>query len=126
MSLENRVKQLERHAGETAHGRETLIRYPGGEIRHCDTDGPVTETHIINCIDKETAELTLRLLNGERIGSDLTDAILRKLALDPDAVRAKARANGQSTAEIAAGELGMYYNDFQKALKLRARGKDTK
>lgn len=66
MNLENRVKQLEKHAGETAANRETLIRYPGGEIRHCDGDGPVTGTQIIVCIDKETADLTLRLLNGER------------------------------------------------------------
>jgi hypothetical protein len=62
--LESRIEKLEKTTGKSEN-RETLLRYPGGEIRHCNTDGPVTETHIINCHNKETAELTLRLLNGE-------------------------------------------------------------
>ena len=66
MSLENRIKHLEKHTGKVAANRETLLKYPGGEIRHCDTEGPVTETQIIDCLDKEAAELTLRILNGER------------------------------------------------------------
>ena len=66
MSLENRIKNLEKHTGKVAANHETLLKYPGGEIRHCNSEGPVTETHIIECLDKETAELTLRILNGER------------------------------------------------------------
>ena len=66
MSLENRIKNLEKHTGKVAANRETLLKYPGGEIRHCNSEGPVTETHTIECLDKETAELTLRILNGER------------------------------------------------------------
>jgi hypothetical protein len=54
-----------------------------------------------------------------------TDGIIRKLGLDPNIVRDTAKANGQSLAEVAAGELGMSYEDFQKALKLRARGKNA-
>jgi len=63
--LENRIKKLECQMGEEAAGRETLIIYPRGEIRHSSGDGPVTETHIIECPDKHTAELTLRILNWE-------------------------------------------------------------
>lgn len=123
MSLENRVKKLEKHTGGTVANRETLVRYPGGEIRHCDTDEPVTETQIIDCHDKETAELTLRILNGERPSSDLTDAILRKLGLDPDMVRATAKEKNQSRLEVIAAELGIPYADFVRDLKLRAQGK---
>jgi len=53
-----------------------------------------------------------------------TDSIIRKLGLNPDIVRDTARANGQSIMEVIAGELGMSYGDFQKALKVRVRGKD--
>lgn len=53
------------------------------------------------------------------------DSIIRKLGLDPDVVRDTARANGQSLAEVTAGELSMSYGEFQKALRLRARSKDT-
>ena len=55
-----------------------------------------------------------------------TDSIIRKLGLDPDVVRATARANGQSIMEVVAGELGISYGDFQIALKLRAQGKEIK
>jgi len=53
------------------------------------------------------------------------DDIIRKLGLDPVMVRATAKENNQSIAEVSAGELGMSYGEFQKALKLRAWGKDT-
>ena len=66
MSLENRIERLEKHTGKVGANRETLLKYPGGEIRHCNSEGPVTETNIIECCDKEAAELTLRILNGER------------------------------------------------------------
>ncbi len=52
-----------------------------------------------------------------------TDDIIRKLGLDPDVVRATAKESNQSVAEVLAGELGMSYKDFQKALKLRTEGK---
>lgn len=54
-----------------------------------------------------------------------TDSLIRKLGLDPDAVRATARANGQPIGEVIASELGMSFKDFKKALRLKARGKDT-
>ena len=54
-----------------------------------------------------------------------TDSLITKLGLDPDTVRATARANGQPIVKVVAGELGMSYGEFQKALKLRARGKGT-
>ena len=54
-----------------------------------------------------------------------TDSIIRKLVLDPDTVRATAKENNQSIAEVTAGKLGRSYGDFQKTLKLRAGGKDT-
>jgi len=56
--------------------------------------------------------------NPDAKASDLTDDILRKLTLEPDIVRDTAKANGQSLAEVAAGELGMSYGEFQKALRL--------
>ncbi|MFC1861020.1 hypothetical protein ACFLYL_01905 [Chloroflexota bacterium] len=65
MSLENRIERLEKHTGKETTVRETLIKYPGGEIRHCNTDGPVTETKVIVCTSKDSVELLLRLLNGE-------------------------------------------------------------
>ena len=54
-----------------------------------------------------------------------TDSLISKLGLDPDTVRDTARANGQSLAEVVTDELDMSYGEFQKALRLRVRGKDT-
>lgn len=51
-----------------------------------------------------------------------TDSLISKLKLDPDTIKATARASGQSIAEVIAGELGMSIRDFREALKLRARG----
>jgi len=76
-----------------------------------------------NMTDDELAQLITG--NPDAKASDLTDDILRKLTLEPDPVRATAKENNQSIAEVTAGELGMSYGDFQKALKLRAQGKDT-
>ena len=63
MTLEKRIKRLEGHTDETGCGY--LITYPGGELHH--GEGPVK--YAISCHDKQTAELTLRLLNGELPGS---------------------------------------------------------
>ena len=76
-----------------------------------------------NMTDDELAQLITG--NPDAKASDLTDDILRKLTLDPDTVRATAKENNQSIAEVTAGELGMSSKDFQKALKLRAQGKDA-
>lgn len=54
-----------------------------------------------------------------------TDSIIRKLGLDPDTVKTTAKENNQSIAEVIASELGMSYREFQKALRLKAQGKDT-
>jgi hypothetical protein len=45
------------------------------------------------------------------------DDIIRRLGLDPDMVRATAKENNQSMAEVVAGKLGMSYKDFQGVLK---------
>ena len=74
-----------------------------------------------NMTDDELAQLITG--NPDAKASDLTDDILRKLTLAP--VRATAKENNQSIAEATAGELGMPFGDFKKALRLRARGKDT-
>jgi len=58
-----------------------------------------------NMTDDELAQLITG--NPDAKASDLTDDILRKLTLEPDIVRDTARANGQSLAEVAAGELGV-------------------
>lgn len=73
--------------------------------------------------DDELAQLITG--NPEAKASDLTDDILRKLTLEPDMMRATAKENNQSIAEVTAGELGMSFKDFKKALRLIARGKDT-
>jgi len=54
-----------------------------------------------------------------------TGHLIGKLGLDPDMVRATTKENNQSIAEVTAGELSMSYGDFQKALKLRARGQNN-
>lgn len=51
-----------------------------------------------------------------------TDELIRKMGFDPVIIRATAQANETTLAVVIAGELGMSYGDFQKALKQRARG----
>lgn len=50
-----------------------------------------------------------------------TDDIIRKLGLDPDALRAIAKENKQSMAEVIADELGMSLIDFKEALMVMSR-----
>ena len=52
-----------------------------------------------------------------------TDSLIIKLGLDPDTVKATAKENNQSIAEVTAGELGMSYQEFVRTLKLKAQGK---
>ena len=76
-----------------------------------------------NMTDDELAQVITG--NPDAKASDLTDHILRKLTLEPDTVKATAKENNQSIAEVTAGDLGMPFGDFKKALRLRAQGKDT-
>jgi len=45
------------------------------------------------------------------------DDVIRRFGLEPDTIKATARANGQSIMEVIAGELGISYGDLQKALR---------
>ena len=76
-----------------------------------------------------TLEHRITRLEGNLKGQDAmresdisTDSLIIKLGLDPDTVRATAKENNQSIAEVVAGELGMFTKDFREALKKRARG----
>ncbi|MBA7580225.1 hypothetical protein ES708_22116 [subsurface metagenome] len=55
-----------------------------------------------------------------------TDAVISKLGLDPDAVRATAHSRQESLASVIAGELSMSKKEFmeavKKAVKRGARG----
>ena len=64
-STENRIKKLEKQTDQEADGRETLIIYPSGKLRHCCGDGPVKHTDTIKVVSKRAAELTLEILNGK-------------------------------------------------------------
>ena len=137
MSLENRIDKLEKQMGadkpekpwlvvvydDTGKPSEAKLEKAKTEYKAKHPDWQEQDFNVIWVTDAETKELTERLIAGERPGPDLTDAILHELGLDPDAVRAKARANGQSAAEVAAGELGMSYQEFVRTLKLKAQGK---
>ena len=61
----NRIMKLEKQTDKEATGRETLIIYPGGEIRHYSGDEPVKHTDTIEVVSKRAAELTLEILNGK-------------------------------------------------------------
>lgn len=50
------------------------------------------------------------------------DDIIKKLGLDPVAVRATAAENGQSIVEAIAGEMGISSQDLNADLKKRIRG----
>jgi len=67
-------------------------------------------------------EASLKCQDSKHQPQISTDSIIRKLGLNPDMVRDTARATEQSVVEVIAGELRISYGDFQKALKLRARG----
>jgi len=76
-------------------------------------------------LEDRITRLEANLLKGQATEHEpdiSTDSIIRKLGLDPDKVRVTAKENNQSIAEVTAGELGMPFQDFQKALRLRARG----
>lgn len=50
-----------------------------------------------------------------------TDSLIRKMGFDPEKVRATAKANESSLAEVMATELGMSVKEFRKALRRGAR-----
>ena len=63
--LEGRIERLEQQTDKAADGRETLIIYPGGQLRHYCGDGPVKRTDTIEVVSERAAELTLEVLNGK-------------------------------------------------------------
>jgi hypothetical protein len=64
------------------------------------------------------------LSRGDDAQADLdvpaTDSIIRELGFDPIVVRAAAEKNGQSIAEIIAGEMGISYREFQAGLQAKS------
>jgi hypothetical protein len=76
-----------------------------------------------------TLERRIAHLEGNLKGQDTVpqpqlsaDDVIRRFGFDPDTIKATASRNQQSIMEVIAAELGVPYEDFQKALKMRARG----
>ena len=134
--LESRIDKLEKQTGigkpekpwlvvvydDTGKPSEAKLEKAKAEYKAKHPDWQEQDFNVIWVKDAETKELTERLMAGEKPSPDLTDAVLRYLGLDPDVVRAKAKANGQSMAEVAANELGVSHHEFIKTLQLKAQG----
>jgi hypothetical protein len=79
----------------------------------------------MNNLDNRIQRLEDRLKGQDKMSraNVATEDVIRKLALDPDKLRATARENNQSMAEVMASELNMPSRNLKEALKLRTHGK---
>ncbi|MEW6143358.1 MAG: hypothetical protein AB1597_09460 [Chloroflexota bacterium] len=136
MNLEKRIERLEQHTKYIFRHDDVKV-LTNDELAAIITGDPdakasdLTDADLKAIINKYEAEhpgsdfiSQVRSARGEDTSlpelakESIIEATFAKMGLDPDTVRAMARANNQSMAEVIAGELGMSYEDFQRALKM--------